>query len=268
MPLTLRLDNMFIDGQGLDRRWLHELADREFPALHERVREQRRAGVLGFYDLPDGGALVDDILKFAEGAGQAFENVVVLGIGGSALGTIAICSALLGPWWNELSEEERDYYPRLYVLDNVDPDTIGPFLRRIKLGRTLFNVVSKSGATAETAAQFLIVKSALESELGDGYRRHLIFTTDPESGPLKAIADDEGIAALPIPQNVAGRFSVLSAWVCFPPRSWESTSQRCCPGPVKCAGVANPRSSRRIPPPGWPLPFTSRTSVAPPASMC
>ncbi len=211
MPLTLRLDNMFIDGQGLDRRWLDELADREFPALHERVREQRRAGLLGFYDLPDGGALVDDILKFAEGAGQAFENVVVLGIGGSTLGTIAIRSALLGPWWNELSEEERDYYPRLYVLDNVDPDTIGPFLRRIKLGRTLFNVVSKSGATAETAAQFLIVKSALESELGDGYRRHLIFTTDPESGPLKAIADDEGIAALPIPQNVAGRFSVLSA---------------------------------------------------------
>lgn len=211
MTLDLRIDNMFLDRHGLERRWLEELGSRRFASVHQGVREQRMAGLLGFYDLPDGGNLVGEILRFAEGAGQAFENVVVLGIGGSALGTTAMRSALLGPWWNELSSEAREYYPRLYVLNNIDPDTIGPFLRRIELGQTLFSVTSKSGSTVETGALFLVVRSLLESELGDGYRRHLVFTTDPEQGPLRAIAREEDIATLPIPTNVGGRFSVLSA---------------------------------------------------------
>lgn len=211
MILDIRLENMFLEGHGLERGWLAELGAKRFPAVHAAVRERRQAGELGFYELADGGDLVSEIRQFAEGAGQAFENVVVVGIGGSALGTIALRSALLGPWWNELSSEARDYYPRLYVLDNIDPDTIGPFLRRVDLGRTLFNVVSKSGFTAETGALFLVVRSLLERELGDGFRRHLVFTTDPETGALRAIAEEERIAALPIHKNVGGRFSVLSA---------------------------------------------------------
>lgn len=211
MPLELRIDNMFIEGPGLSPEEWDELASSRFERVHRATQKQRSAGRLGFYQLPDEQELVDTIRKFAEGAGQAFENVVVLGIGGSALGTIALRSALLGPWWNELDSEAREYYPRLYVLDNVDPDSLGPFLRRTDLTRTLFNVVSKSGGTAETAAQFLIVRARLEAELGDGYRRHLVFTTDPHDGVLQAIANQEGIAALPIPQNVGGRFSVLSA---------------------------------------------------------
>ena len=211
MPLDLRLDNMFIDGHGLDRKDLDELARDRFSAVHESVRRQRAAGRFGFFELPDGGEVVDSIAQFAEGAGQAFENVVVLGIGGSALGAISLRSALLGSSWNELSSEEREWYPKLYVIDNVDPDTLGPFLKRLDLTRTLFNVVSKSGSTAETAAQFLVVRAMLENELGDGYRRHLVFTTDPESGVLRSIADDEGIVSLPVPTNVGGRFSVLSA---------------------------------------------------------
>jgi glucose-6-phosphate isomerase len=135
----------------------------------------------------------------------------VLGIGGSALGTTALRTALLDPWWNEMDDEARDYFPRLYVLDNVDPATFGPFLDRIDLRRTLFNVVSKSGGTAETMSQYLVVRDRLEAELGDGWRRHLLFTTDPENGVLRALADAEGIAALPVPANVGGRFSVFSA---------------------------------------------------------
>ena len=210
MPIELRLENMFVAHHGIDAAEVEELAGR-FPAIRADVQAQRNEGHLGFYALADGGELVETITEFAEGAGQAFENVVVLGIGGSALGTIALKSALLGPWWNEMSLEERDYYPKLYVLDNVDPDTIGPFLVRLDLTRTLFNVVSKSGTTAETAAQFLIARAALAAELGDGYRRHLVFTTDPDEGVLRGIAEEEGIATLPVPKNVGGRFSVLSA---------------------------------------------------------
>ncbi|HYH79856.1 MAG TPA: glucose-6-phosphate isomerase, partial [Longimicrobium sp.] len=152
-----------------------------------------------------------EIETFAAGLGQTFSTIVVLGIGGSALGTIALRTALLHPFWNELDDEEREFYPRLYVLDNVDPATIGPFLDRLDVRRTLFNVVSKSGGTAETMSQYLIVRDRLQQALGDGYVGHLLFTTDPEKGVLRQIANAEGIATLPIPPSVGGRFSVLSA---------------------------------------------------------
>jgi glucose-6-phosphate isomerase len=198
-------------GRGIDPRELDGLAGR-FRDVHADVEARRAAGSLGFFDLPYETRVVDEILSFAEGIGQAFDTVVVLGIGGSALGTIALQNALLQPRWNELSDEQREYFPRLYVLDNVDPATIGPLLERLDPRRTLYNVVSKSGATAETMAQYMIVRERLRQALDDdGYRGHLIFTTDPERGVLRRIADEEGIATLPVPPGVGGRFSVLSA---------------------------------------------------------
>lgn len=211
----IRLDynNMLrprLGGRGIDPARLAEMADR-FRAAHADTAARRAAGEMGFFALADAGETVDAIEAFAEGPGQSFSNVVVLGIGGSALGTIALRTALLHPSWNELDDEARDYYPRLYVLDNVDPATLGPFLDRLDLRRTLFNVVSKSGGTAETMSQYLLVRDRLQEELGDGFRRHLLLTTDPEKGVLRRIARAEDIATLPIPSNVGGRFSVLSA---------------------------------------------------------
>jgi glucose-6-phosphate isomerase len=198
-------------GRGLAPDRLAAAAERFRPA-HEEVQRRRAAGELGFFELPEQRDVLADIRSFADGIGQAFDTVVVLGIGGSALGTLALQQALLPPRWNELDDEARDYFPRLYVLDNVDPATIGPLLDRLDLGRTLFNVVSKSGATAETMAQFLIVKDRLRQQFDeDGVRRHLLFTTDPEKGVLRRLAREEGVPALPIPPNVGGRFSVLSA---------------------------------------------------------
>ncbi|HUG40131.1 MAG TPA: glucose-6-phosphate isomerase [Longimicrobiales bacterium] len=201
-----------LDGRGLDPRLLADAGER-FRAIHDDVAARREAGALGFFELVDRSPMVEQIEAFADGPGQAFENVVVLGIGGSALGTTALLHALRGRDWNERSDEERDHFPRLFVLDNVDPDTIAPLLRRLNLGATLFDVVSKSGTTAETMSQFLIVRDRLRAALGDpdAYRRHFIFTTDPERGVLRRIADEEGIITLPIPGNVGGRFSVLSA---------------------------------------------------------
>jgi glucose-6-phosphate isomerase len=173
--------------------------------------ERRGRGELGFLDLPDRHEMTRQIRQFAEGAGQAFSDIVVLGIGGSALGPIALRSALRSIRWNELGDEARDYFPRLHVLENVDPVTIGELLGRIEMGRTLFLVISKSGGTAETMAQYLVVRGRLVEELGDDFRRHLVFVTDPEKGCLRRIARDESIAALEIPPNVGGRFSVLSA---------------------------------------------------------
>ena len=211
--ITLDYNNMLaprLGGRGIAPDRLEAMAAR-FREAQADTRRRRESGELGFYALADGGETVEAIEAFANGMGQAFSNVVVLGIGGSALGTTAMRTALRHPLWNEMDDEAREFYPRLYVLDNIDPNTVGPFLEHLDLRRTLFNVVSKSGGTAETMSQYLIVRERLQAELGDGYRRHLLFTTDPEKGVLRALAREEEIATLPVPANVGGRFSVLSA---------------------------------------------------------
>jgi glucose-6-phosphate isomerase len=200
-----------LDGQhGLPRTVVEELAGR-FAAVQDEVDSRRRLGEYGFYDLGSQAGTVSEIRRFAEGVGQAFDHVLVLGIGGSALGTRALIQALRPPAWNELDDESREYFPRLTVLENVDPSTVAAALRRIDPRRALVNVVSKSGGTAETLAQYLIARDWLEAAVGpEAAPRHLVFTTDPASGALRRIAETEGIAALEVPPAVGGRFSVLS----------------------------------------------------------
>ena len=95
------------------------------------------------------------VKEFAAMVRGRFDNVLVLGIGGSALGGIAVSEALLKPYWNLLTPEQRDNYPRLFFLDNIDPDQITGLLNTIDLRRTLVNVITKSGSTAETISQFI-----------------------------------------------------------------------------------------------------------------
>jgi glucose-6-phosphate isomerase len=191
------------------RARLTELAVR-FQNVQTDVRRRRAAGEYGFYGLPRQDETVYEIKRFAEGLGQAHDHVLVLGIGGSALGVKALLNALRRPAWNEWDDEGRDFYPRLTVLENVDPGTVAAALRRIDPRRVLVNVISKSGGTAETMAQYLVVRSWLEEALGDAAHRHLVFTTDPERGALRQMAEAEGIATLRIPPEIGGRFSVLS----------------------------------------------------------
>jgi glucose-6-phosphate isomerase len=199
-----------LDGRhGLPRARLAELAGR-FAAVQEEVRRRRSGGEYGFYDLVEQGPTLSHITRFAEGLGQAHDHVLVLGIGGSALGTKALLNALRRPAWNEWDDEGREFYPRLTVLENVDPTTVAAALRRIDPRRVLVNVISKSGGTAETMAQYLVVRAWLEEALGDAAFRHLVFTTDPARGALREIAGREGIATLEVPPAVGGRFSVLS----------------------------------------------------------
>jgi glucose-6-phosphate isomerase len=182
-----------------------------FARAHEVVAGRRSAGELGFIDLPYASDRVARVTELADGFGQWFEDVVVLGIGGSGLGAIALRDALLGPYWNQRSDEDRDHFPRLHVVDNPDPFTFRSLLERVDPARTLFNVISKSGATAETMAQYLAVRARVEEAVGeDKARGHFLFTTDPAEGALRQIGEAEGVPMLPVPENVGGRFSVLS----------------------------------------------------------
>ena len=199
-----------LDGEhGFSRSRMQELAAR-FRDVQSEVQIRRANGEYGFTALGEQAALVRNITSFSEGLGQAYDHVLVLGIGGSALGTKALLNALKPPAWNELDDEAREFFPRLTVLENVDPTSVAAALKRIDPRRVLVNVISKSGGTAETMAQYLVVRAWLEEALGEGAQRHLVFTTDPTRGALRQIAGKEGIVTLEVPPDVGGRFSVLS----------------------------------------------------------
>lgn len=205
-----RLFRDALDGEhGLARERLTELGGR-FRMVQAEVRKRRTAGEYGFYNLVDQGPTVREIRTFAEGLGQAHDHVLVLGIGGSALGTKALLNALRRPAWNEWDDEGRDFFPRLTVLENIDPTSVAAALERIDPRRVLVNVISKSGGTAETMAQYLVVRAWLEAALGSAAYRHLVFTTDPARGALRELAQRDHIATLEVPAEVGGRFSVLS----------------------------------------------------------
>jgi glucose-6-phosphate isomerase len=211
--MTLRIDytNMMGDvvaGGVSAGDW--QAAGARFTKAHAGLVRRRDAGELGFLSLPADAALHGQSTRFAATARGRFDDVVILGIGGSALGPIALRTALLKPFWNALTADERDGRPRLHVLDNVDPRTIAALLERLSLTRTLFVVTSKSGGTAETMAQYLVVRERLEHAVGKEAKNHLVFVTDPEKGALRALARAEGIAALDIPPAVGGRYSVLT----------------------------------------------------------
>ena len=191
----------------------HGVSERDIQALAEPSRAAlaavlaRRDQDLRWLDLPYQHAIHDEILDYAQSVAGRFKNVVVLGIGGSALGTIALQTALASPYHDLFPPEGL---PRLFVLDNVDPDWIGEFFDHFDAKDTLFNVISKSGGTAETMSQFLIARQKLIEALGeDEHKEHLVVTTDAEKGVLREIVQREGYRAFVVPDGVGGRFSVL-----------------------------------------------------------
>ncbi len=151
------------------------------------------------------------VKEYASLVRNRFENVLILGIGGSSLGGMALSEALLKPYWNLLTPEQRENYPRIFFLDNIDPDQIEGLLNFLDLSKTLVNVITKSGSTAETMSQYMIVKDIMERELGDNYRRNIVATTDKKVGILRQLSDQEGYKTFVVPDDVGGRFSVFSA---------------------------------------------------------
>lgn len=149
----------------------------------------------GFLDLPKSRAQMLAVKKMAEKFKGKFENIVILGIGGSALGITCLRDALKGVYYNFRES------PRLFVLDNLD--LVSEIEKVINADKTLFIVISKSGSTPETMAQYFYFRQKVSG-------KNFIFITDPNETELRKISREEGIPVLDIPLNVGGRFSVLS----------------------------------------------------------
>ena len=161
--------------------------------------ERMNSKHMGFRRLPKGqDQVVMDILNTAEMIRERYSYFVVLGIGGSALGPIAVHQALA-----------QDGGMELIVLDNVDPETMRRTFDRLDIEKTMFNVITKSGKTSETMAQLMTAADMISAK-GLELKDHIIATTDEKNGNLALIAQKEGLKKFVIPADVGGRFSELS----------------------------------------------------------
>ncbi|MBU0981209.1 glucose-6-phosphate isomerase [Patescibacteria group bacterium] len=195
--MQLFLDNIFkIGTNGIDLKTLKA----QEPNLNEFMNNIMEKD-FDFCILPNVKAQVLAVKTLAEKFKGKFENIAILGIGGSALGAKCLLDALKGPYWN-LSNS-----PKLIVLDNLD--LIYEFEQNFDLDKTLFIVISKSGETPETMAQYYYFRNKVSKE-------HFIFITDGEKGTLRDIGNKDKIHMLTIPENIGGRFSVLTAVGLFP----------------------------------------------------
>lgn len=160
----------------------------------------------GFYKIINELGMVDAVETYARLAKGKFKDIVVLGIGGSSLGTICLQQSLKHLYENELTNSR---YPKLHVIDNVDPELILALDDIISLKDTLFVVISKSGTTPEPMSQFFYYFNKIKKAKLN-IKNHLVFITDTEKGLLREIANKEGIFTLDVPDDVGGRFSVLT----------------------------------------------------------
>ncbi|MDQ3781013.1 MAG: glucose-6-phosphate isomerase [Chloroflexota bacterium] len=198
------------DEHGLTDSALDSVAD-VVRRNHERITREHDAGDQRWIDLPDDTTLADEITSFASEAKGRYRDYILIGIGGSSLGAIATIQALAHPFRNLLPDDRRDG-PRFFVLDNPDPEKVRATLDLVDLPHTLINVVTKSGQTAETMANFLVARAALIEAVGmKQAARQIVATTDPTEGLLRQLAGQEGYRTFPVPPGVDGRQTVLSA---------------------------------------------------------
>lgn len=200
--ITLKTDSLWKIGAD------HGLSKTEIEKVKPRIREYLRRIRMkhqGFYEVIDESDA--PYKKFAKKIEGKYSAVVILGIGGSALGTIALHSAMKHLFENELSKKKT---PKLYVLDNIDPNLLAEIEDIIDMKKTLWIVVTKSGRTPETLAKFLYFKKRLEQKKLR-ISEHFVIVTEKSADFLRNIAKKEKIQVFDIPENVGGRFSVLTA---------------------------------------------------------
>lgn len=202
----------FVGDHGLRPEELEALTPK-LTQVHEELQAGRDNGKYAFFDLPYDTGVVKAVKKLAKPLLDWCWELVVLGIGGSALGVRALHQALCHPQHNLLPMGRRKHHPGLWVLDNVDPDYLYGMLDALNMKRVAVNVISKSGATAEPLAQFLFLYQLLKSRLGgeDKIRERLIITTDPAKGPLRKLVEEKSFLSLAVPPEVGDRYAVLTA---------------------------------------------------------
>jgi glucose-6-phosphate isomerase len=205
--VRLAAENLFdtaVGPNGLTESEVAALRPR-LEAAHASIHASVASGELPFLRLHEDTVTLDRIKALAADHRKRFDDLVVLGIGGSSLGGRALITALGG-------SGSRVHFP-----DNLDPDRFSALMAGLDLDRTVFNAISKSGTTLETLSQLLIVRDRIIARLGQpAIAPRLVVTTDPVVGFLRRLATQEGLVALDVPPGVGGRFSVFTPVGLYP----------------------------------------------------
>lgn len=187
-------DNIGIKD-GITKREL-EYFTAQFEGVYKEFLKEHRS--FGFCEIIKDKNLLKETKSFYS-SNRHFENIVVLGIGGSALGAKAIKNIV------PFSRQKT----KVFILDNIDPFTLSDFFEHLNFEKTLFLVISKSGETVETLSQFMYCYNKI-IQLQLDPLKHFVLITDPEKGFLRKLASQVGFLTFPVPPNLGGRFSVLS----------------------------------------------------------
>ncbi|KPL07216.1 hypothetical protein AMJ86_05230, partial [bacterium SM23_57] len=217
--IQLDITNLFSDvvgeEHGITNRDLIEIS-KDLDRVFAEFSAARSDGKYPYLEVPYDDELISAVMDATSEFQGQFENLIILGIGGSSLGFRTCFKALCHPFHNLLDAELRNDQPRVFIMDNVDPQTFLGLLDVIDIQDTLIAVISKSGATGETAAGMLFMLKVLQEKVEEQWRDHLVAITDPKSGELRRLALEWQIPVLPIHPGVGGRFSVLTPVGLFP----------------------------------------------------
>ncbi|MBP2143600.1 glucose-6-phosphate isomerase [Methanococcus voltae] len=193
-------DNVLKDKIGETGISIDEIDElRDFTNLAKaNVTKKYEKGELGFIEV-----LNEDLEIYEEvkELSKEFDYIIIIGIGGSILGSKAIHQGIYG--------SSNTYHPKVFYLDNSDPEKIYETLKAVKLEKTLIFVISKSGNTVETLANYFVIKKHMDKNNITPAKPNFVAITG--GGLLQKIADKEGYMCYKVPENVGGRFSVLSA---------------------------------------------------------
>lgn len=205
-PLILDLNGFFSPALADAPSDPHAIAV-DFNGAHRGLSALRSSGQLGFAALPGDSLICDHALTLSRKF-KSVKNVLLFGIGGSALGAASLHLALKGPW----SNLNPGGAPRLFVLDNIEPKPLCDLVDFVGQDDNLYLFISKSGNTSETLAQYLFVKKHFPKFSDE----RTVIITDPHKGFLHDLVVKNNLAHLTVPSSVGGRFSVFSSVGLFP----------------------------------------------------
>lgn len=209
--MTISIDfNLATDGQvgkaGLTKADFTAIAPK-VKGGHAALKADHASGKLGFMKLPDDAAARDAVKAVAKELAAQFDDQLVLGIGGSSLGAKALFTALCHPFHNLLPKAARGGM-RTFFPDNSDGTTFSRLMEIVDPAKAAITAITKSGGTAETWAQLLWLQDKLGAA---AMKKQMVAVTDPGKGALRSVATANGWRTLPVPPNIGGRFSVLTA---------------------------------------------------------
>jgi glucose-6-phosphate isomerase len=208
---TANITRERLGDEGLE--WREELQKHAAAFAAHRDALLSRAGderaMLGWLGLPEDTTMFEAAEGIAAKYEGSYDDLIVLGIGGSSLGGLSVITALQHPY--RALQGAGGQGMRVHFVENVDGDQIAALLEVLHPHRTLVNVISKSGTTTETMSAYLICKAWLQAGVGADWSRQVIATTDPTKGVLRPMVAQYGFESLSVPPSVGGRYSVLSA---------------------------------------------------------